>query len=163
DAVSVAPPDAFASTTIAVGPVKTGSVRCTVAAASARPEPDRLSGCPVVFNENALVTTVSRSAVRAATGSSRPLPPSSRHGAPCTASAAIAATCGVAADVPKKSDPNAPAPVTDTPSIAETSGFCRPSSVGPRLLKNSIVMFVVSMHDALVFEPNALAAEADAE
>jgi hypothetical protein len=56
--------------------------------------------------------------------------------------------CGDAADVPKKGVGNAPAPVIDTPSIAAMSGYMRPSSVGPRLLKNSAVRFVVSRHDS---------------
>src|SRR5262245_34876704 len=73
------------------------------------------------------------------------------------------ATCGAAADEPKNGDGNSPAPLTDTPSIADTSGFCRPSSVGPWLLKNSIVEFVVSMQDGLGFVRNWSAASADAE
>jgi hypothetical protein len=32
--------------------------------------------------------------------------------------------------------------------MPETSGFVRPSSVGPRLLKNSIVECFVSLHDS---------------
>src|ERR1700730_4499770 len=39
--------------------------------------------------------------------------------------AAIAAACGAAADVPKKGLGNAPAPETETPSAAVTSGFCK--------------------------------------
>ena len=58
--------------------------------------------------------------------------------------------------------PKDPAPVTDTPSIALTSGLTRPSSVGPRLLKNSIVEFDVSVHDTLEPEKRPDAA-ADAE
>jgi hypothetical protein len=54
--------------------------------------------------------------------------------------------------VPKNTFPNDPAPVTATPSMAVTSGFTRPSSVGPRLLKNSIVEFDVSLHDSLFDE-----------
>ncbi len=38
--------------------------------------------------------------------------------------------------------------MTDTPSIAARSGFVRPSIVGPRLLKNSIVACVRSLHDS---------------
>ena len=73
-------------------------------------------------------------------------------------------TCGAAADVPKNGAGNEPAPVIDTPSIAARSGFNRPSSVGPRLLKNSGVEFEVSRHDSSGAAPeNAPAAEADAE
>ena len=88
----------------------------------------------------------------------------SRHGAPCSISAAIPAACGAAADVPKNVVPNDPAPVIETPSIAAMSGFCRPSSVGPRLLKNSAVRFEVSRHDSsgTRFEKK-FAAFADAE
>ena len=42
-------------------------------------------------------------------------------------SAAIAAACGAAAEVPKNVDGNVPAPVTLTPSAAVMSGFCRSS------------------------------------
>src|SRR5262245_50557783 len=105
----------------------------------------------------------SRSAVRALTGSSAPAPVASRHGAACSASAAMPATCGTAADVPKNVFGNDPAPLIDTPSMAETSGFWRPSIVGPRLLKNSIVECVMSLHESLPVAPNAAAAVADAE
>src|SRR5262249_40646702 len=88
---------------------------------------------------------------------------SSRQGALCAVSAAIAATCGTAADVPKKIDPNEPAPLIDTPSIADTSGFRRPSRVGPRLLKNSSVELVVSLHESLGLVRNTFAAVTDAE
>ena len=50
--------------------------------------------------------------------------------------------------MPKKGDEKLPAPVIETPSMAEMSGLMRPSSVGPRLLKNSIVEFDVSRHDS---------------
>lgn len=58
--------------------------------------------------------------------------------------AAIPATCGAAADVPKKGVEKPPAPVIDTPSVAVTSGFNRCTNVGkkmvdgPRLLIGSI-------------------------
>src|SRR5262245_23282040 len=133
------------------------------AAASARPDPETLSGWPPPFSETALFTIRFRSVVRAATASSAAELEPSRHGAACIASAAIPATCGAAADVPKKVDGNPPAPVTETPSIADTSGFCRPSSVGPRLLKNSTVEFVVSTQDGLGLPRNRSAAAADAE
>jgi len=55
---------------------------------------------------------------------------------------------GAAADVPKNGTGNDPAPVIETPSIAAMSGLTRPSSVGPRLLKNSAVEFEVSRHDS---------------
>src|SRR5437660_4546533 len=75
------------------------------------------------------------------------------------------ATCGAAADVPKKGFTNRPAAVTLTPSIADTSGFTRPSSVGPMLLKNSTVEFVRSLHDSsgATLPANAADADADAE
>src|SRR2546428_421218 len=40
-------------------------------------------------------------------------------------SAAIAAACGPAAEVPKNGLGNPPTPVTPTPSAAATPGFCR--------------------------------------
>ena len=87
-----------------------------------------------------------------------------RQGALCSSSAAMPPTCGAAADVPKNGAGNDPAPVIDTPSIAAMSGFRRPSSVGPRLLKNSGVTFDVSRHDSSGAAPeNAPAAAADAE
>src|SRR2546430_17690934 len=73
------------------------------------------------------------------------------------------ATCGAAADVPKKGFTNRPGAVTLTPSIADTSGFTRPSSVGPMLLKNSTVEFVRSLHDSSGTEKPTDAAAADAE
>src|SRR5262245_34161100 len=72
--------------------------------------------------------------------------------------------CGAEADVPKNGELNEPAPVIDTPSIAAMSGFWRPSIVGPRLLKNSAVRFVVSRHDSFGTRfAKAAAAFADAE
>src|ERR1051326_8519470 len=75
------------------------------------------------------------------------------------------ATCGVAADVPKNGLTKLPAAVTATPSMLATSGFVRPSSVGPLLLKNSIVEFVLSLHDSSGAELPAKIpdAEGDAE
>src|SRR4029077_6532255 len=79
-------------------------------------------------------------------------------------SAAMAPMCGLAADVPKNGVGNDPAPVIDTPSIAEMSGLVRPSRVGPWLLKNSTVLFDVSLHDSSgVLEGNCPAAVAEAE
>src|SRR4029079_8879941 len=75
-----------------------------------------------------------------------------RHGALCSINAATPPRCATAAEVPKNTFPNEPAPVTATPSTAVTSGFTRPSSVGPRLLKNSMVEFDVSLHDSLFDE-----------
>ena len=71
--------------------------------------------------------------------------------------------CGAAAEVPKKLLLNPPAPVIDTPSIAAMSGFGRPSSVGPRLLKNSMVECVTSLHEAsgAVVKKPAVAADAE--
>src|SRR5207249_1776432 len=63
--------------------------------------------------------------------------------------AAIPAMCGVAAEVPKKGFSKLPAPVTETPSMPAISGLLRPSSVGPWLLKYSMVELVVSRHDGL--------------
>src|SRR5438046_6871414 len=57
--------------------------------------------------------------------------------------------CGVAAEVPKKGFSKLPAPVTETPSMPAISGLLRRSSVGPWLLKNSMVELVVSIHDGL--------------
>ena len=73
------------------------------------------------------------------------------------------ATCGAAADVPKNGLGNRPAPVIATPSIAETSGFMRPSSVGPRLLKNWIVEWLMSWHDSLGASLPAKTAAAEGE
>ena len=56
-----------------------------------------------------------------------------------------------------------PAPLTETPSIADTSGLVRPSVVGPWLLKNSTVEFVVSLHEAFGLVRNRVDAAADAE
>jgi len=100
---------------------------------------------------------------RAVEGSSAPPAPAARHGAACSASAAIPATCGAAAEVPKNGTSKFPAAVIEVPSIAATSGLVRPSSVGPRLLKNSTVEFVVSLQDSLGFERKAAAAAAEAE
>src|SRR5262245_23311358 len=84
-----------------------------------------------------------------------------RHGALCKRSAATPPTCATDADVPKNTLPNDPAPVTDTPSMADTSGFTRPSRVGPRLLKNSTVEFEVSRQDSLVDDRPAAAGDAE--
>ena len=141
--------------------MKTGIVFCTDAKASARPEPNTLSaGAPLIAA--ALPTISPRSIVRAVALSGAPLAPAMRHGADCSTSAASPATCGAAADVPKNVLTNRPAPVTLTPSIAEMSGFWRPSIVGPRLLKNSMVEFVRSVHDSLV-PLKVDTADADAE
>src|SRR5919197_993473 len=61
-----------------------------------------------------------------------------RVGSALRINAPTAPACGAAADVPKNGVGNPPAPVTDTPSGATSSGFTRPSSVGPRELKGSI-------------------------
>src|SRR5262245_19395359 len=55
-ALSAAPPLEVASTVMLVRPPNTGSVCCTVAPASARPEPDTLSGWLVPFSDVALPT-----------------------------------------------------------------------------------------------------------
>src|SRR5437667_7402899 len=75
------------------------------------------------------------------------------------------ATCGAAADVPKNGFAKRPAAVTLMPSIADTSGLRRPSIVGPRLLKNSIVELLRSVHDSsgATLPANAAAAADDAE
>jgi hypothetical protein len=66
--------------------------------------------------------------------------------------------------LPKKVDPNEPAPEIETPSMPAISGLGRPSRVGPWLLKNSIVELEVSRQDALGLVPKKLpAALADAE
>src|SRR5262245_48094267 len=89
-----------------------------------------------------------RSFPRASFTASAPGFPVSRHGAAWRASAAIPATWGAAADVPKNGLSKAPAAVTLTPSMPAMSGFVRPSIVGPWLLKNSIVEFDPSLHDS---------------
>jgi len=75
------------------------------------------------------------------------------------------ATCGAAADVPKKGFTKLPAAVTLTPSMPVMSGFVRPSIVGPWLLKNSTVEFDRSLHDssgaALPAKTPCAAAEAE--
>ena len=52
------------------------------------------------------------------------------EGAASRMSAATAATCGAASDVPKKGFENPAAPVTATPSIPVTSGLARVSAFG---------------------------------
>ena len=85
-----------------------------------------------------------RSVVRAVTLSRAPGVPLSRQGAAWRSSAATPAACGAAAEEPKNGFSKLPAPVIETPSIPLTSGFSRPSTVGPLLLKKSMVEFVVS-------------------
>src|SRR4051812_11783501 len=133
------------------------------AAASMRPNPEMLSATPFGFSRTALLTTRSRRVVRAASACSALPDDCSTHGAACAVSAAMAAGGGGGGDEPKNGDGNDPAPLTDTPSIAETSGFIRPSVVGPWLLKNSTVEFVVSLHDAFGLVENSADAAADAE
>ena len=120
------------------GPENAGSVFWTDAKTLASPTPNVLSG-PASEIAVAPARIMLRTFVRALTGSAAPAAPLMRHDAPCSTSAASPATCGAAADVPKNGFSKLPAAVTPTPSIAEISGFSRPSSVGPRLLKNSIV------------------------
>ena len=105
----------------------------------------------------------SRTVLRALAGAMVEAVRFSRHGALCSSSAAMPPRCGAAADVPKKFLLNDPAPVTDTPSTAAISGFTRPSSVGPRLLKNSGVTFDVSRQDSSWAAEKLPAAAADAE
>src|SRR5262249_44265334 len=147
--VRSAPNVVFASKVI-VGtrPVHVGSTVRTDWNASARPAPNTLSGVlPVSLT--AWLSSRSRMVVRAAAAAVVEAARFIRHGAPCSRSAAMPPMCGDAADVPKNVDGNAPAPVIDTPSIAVMSGFWRPSSVGPRLLRTSAVRFGVSGHDWL--------------
>src|SRR6516225_5215915 len=80
-------------------------------------------------------------AIRAVTLSLAPAAPLRRQGAACSKSAAIPPTCGTAAEVPKNGLSKSPAPVTETPSMAVTSGLVRPSAVGPLLLKNSVLVW----------------------
>src|SRR5207237_29633 len=118
----------------------------------------------LVVRRTALLSSRLRSVVRAGAAAIVDEERFSRHGAPCRTSAAMPPMCGAAADVPKNVVPNEPAPVIDTPSIAAMSGFGRPSSVGPRLLKNSAVRFVVSRQDSSGTRlAKKLAAFADAE
>src|SRR5437899_6382369 len=163
-AVSVAPSGELPLTVVAADPRNTGSVFCADARASARPYPNTLSGTTSLTCA-AFLTIKSRSVVRAVPASSADGPPATRHGAACSTSAAMPATCGAAADVPKNGFSNRPAAVTLTPSIAEISGFSRPSTVGPRLLKNSIVWLLRSRHDSsgAALPENTDAAAADAE
>src|ERR1051326_7528850 len=162
--VSATPNVEFASKVrFALAPRHAGSVALIAASASARPAPNTLSGV-AVLRRTALLSSRLRTAPRAVAAAIVDVLRFSRQGAPCSSSAATPATCGAAADVPKNVVPNDPAPVIETPSIAAMSGFCRPSSVGPRLLKNSAVRFDVSRHDSsgTRFEKK-FAAFADAE
>src|SRR4029078_5944179 len=109
--------------------------------------PKTLSGVLVV-RRTAVLSRRLRSVVRAGVAQSFEAARFNRHGAPCRTSAAMPPMCGDASDVPKNVLPNEPAPVIDTPSIAEMWGFGRPSTVGPRLLKYSAVRLVVSRHDS---------------
>src|SRR5262249_44797474 len=116
-----------------------GSVARSAEKASARPAPTTLSGAPV-DSRTAFPRSRLRTVARAAAAPIVLVDRFNRHGAPCSSSAAMPPMCGAAADVPKNVALNEPAPVTETPSMAEMSGFWRPSSVGPRLLKNSAVV-----------------------
>src|SRR5690349_16748934 len=164
DAVSDAPNVVFASkVSVVLRPFHVGMIVRIDPNASARPAPNVLSGVSAV-RRTARPSSKSRTVVRAAAAAVVDAARLSRHGAPCRSSAAMPPMCGDAADVPKKVDGNEPAPVIDTPSMAAMSGFCRPSIVGPRLLKNSAVRFDVSRHDSLgTAAENVAAALADAE
>ena len=83
---------------------------CAAAKASMRPAPKVLSA-PGLPKSTALF-------IKALRISSAVVNPPLRR-------AATPATCGAEADVPKKGVGKPPAPVTDTPSIAVTSGFSR--------------------------------------
>src|SRR4029079_6339390 len=82
-------------------PLKAGTACASDAAASARPYPNVLFGSPDP-SRTALFPSSPRSLPRASSLPSAPALPLSRHGAACSASAAMPATCGAAADVPKK-------------------------------------------------------------
>src|SRR5580765_2594903 len=159
--VRLAPKVEFASTVSVCTPCHPGSVACTALNASTLPAPTVLSGAGP--SGKVLPTRRFLIVVRAASAVAVEVLRFSRHGALWRTSAAIPPTCGAAADVPKKGAGNDPAPLIDTPSMAARSGFNRPSSVGPRLLKNSGVLFEVSRHDSSGAPENAPAAEADAE
>lgn len=118
------------------GPAVAAAVR-----PSMRPAPKTLS-VPASPRSIALPVMIPRRLVRAAAAESAFGAPSCSRGCACMSSAASPATCGAEADVPKNFTfvgRNPPEPVTETPSVATTSGFVRPSSVGPCELKLSIV------------------------
>src|SRR5437773_3674092 len=162
-AVRLAPNVVLPSTVSTVAdPRHAGRVAFSEAKASARPKPDALSGSEPLRGI-ARPRIKSRTVLRAPAGATVEAVRPSRHGALCSSSAAMPPMCGAAAEVPKKLLLNPPAPVIDTPSIAATSGFTRPSSVGPRLLKNSGVTFDVSRQDSSGAEEKLPAAAADAE
>jgi hypothetical protein len=143
----LAPNGVLASKVNVGDPCQVGSVAWTADKASARPTPNVLSGAGLL-NATACPVIRFRSVVRATVGSIVDVVRFSKHGALCSNSAAIPPMCGAAADVPKNAVGKPPAPNTVTPSMAAMSGLVRPSSVGPRLLKNSAVEFDVSRHDS---------------
>ena len=134
-AVRLAPKVEFASKVSVCTPCHPGSVDCTAFDRVNPPGANIVVGRRPEREGLADQKIADRRAGRVGGGGRRAR--FSRHGALCRTSAAIPPTCGAAADVPKNGAGNDPAPLIDTPSIAARSGFSRPSSVGPRLLKNS--------------------------
>src|SRR5579859_3382106 len=163
-AVTLAPFGVLPPTTKEVGPLKTGMVASAAASASARPKPKMLLGVDPP-NGTVLFNIKLCKSVRAVTLSTAPAAPFRRQALDCNRSAAMPATWGVAAELPKNGFSKLPAPVMETPSIAEISGLVRPSSVGPWLLKNSMVELVVSRHDSSgeMLVENTVCALSDAE
>src|SRR6202040_1796942 len=102
-------------------PFHVGRVPFNIANASARPAPNTLSGIDVLKG-TAWPRIRSRIVLRAPVAAMAELARFSRHGAPCSKSAAMPPMWGAAADVPKNGALNDPAPVIDTPSIAAMSG-----------------------------------------
>src|SRR5690242_19621977 len=141
---TLAPVGVLPLTVSLVVPFALGSVFSAAARALMRPEPKILLGAGLPRGA-ALFKIRSRSVVLAVTWSRAPMAPLSRQGAASRSSAATPAACGVAAELPKNGFSKLPAPVTETPSIPLTSGLVRPSTVGPLLLKNSMVECVVSL------------------
>src|SRR5260221_5887062 len=102
-------------------PFHAGSMDCTDAKASTRPAPNVLSAG--VLSATALPTSRLRTVVRAVTAEMADVVRSRRHGALWSSSAAMAPTCGAAAEVPKNGAGNDPAPALHTPSVAAPSGL----------------------------------------
>src|SRR5437870_9097149 len=140
---TVAPVGTLPLTVSLVIPLAPGMVLSAAARALIRPEPKTSFGAGLPRGA-ALFKIRPRSVVRAVAPSRAPGAPLSRQGADCKSKAATPAACGVAAELPKNGFSKLPAPVTETPSIPLTSGFRRPSTVGPLLLKKSMVEWVSS-------------------
>ena len=88
DSDTLAPLDDVPGTVTVPLPVRTGSAAWIEESAFARPDP-KVFGSP---RPSAFCTSSLRSVVRAVTGSAAPVAPATRHGADCSASAAMPAT-----------------------------------------------------------------------